>query len=56
MKIVRAAVLALSLMLSASGADAQYEKSIEDGFCNANSNRNVTGDRRSGSKLYEWVN
>jgi len=43
-------------MLSASGADAQHEKSIEDGFCNANSNRNVTGGRRSASKLYEWVN
>ena len=69
MKIIHVAVLALSLMLSASGAEAQHEKSIEDGFRNANSNRNsnsnrnVTGGRRSASKLqpptsklYEWVN
>ena len=63
MKIIRVAALALSLMLSAGGADAEHEKNIEDGFRHANSNRNVTGGRRSASnlqppsfKLYEWVN
>lgn len=58
MKIIRVAALALSLMLSAGGADAEHEKSIEDGFRNANSNsnRNVTGGRQSVSRLYEWVN
>jgi hypothetical protein len=56
MKIIRVAALALSLMLSAGGADAEHEKSIEDGFRHANSNRNVTGGRQSVSRLYEWVN
>ena len=56
MKIIRVAALALSLMLSAGGADAQHEKSIEDGFRNSNRNSNITGGRRPASKLYEWVN
>ena len=51
MKIIRVAALALSLMLSAGGADAQHEKNIEDGFRHANSNRNVTGGRRPASNL-----
>ena len=32
MKIIRVAVLALSLMLSAGGADAEHEKTLKMGF------------------------